>query len=268
MSKSLKTPISYYGGKQNMLQHILPLIPNHKVYIEPFFGGGAVFFSKEPSEVEIINDSNALVINFYEVCQTNFEALKQKVEATLFSRATYSVALTMYRMPHLFDKLQLAWAFYIATNMGFACRIGSWGFDKYGKRAKTFINKKIQFDTFIVKRLAKTQVEHNDALRIIELYDSPDAFFYIDPPYIQTEQGHYKGYSREDYLKLLQRLSKLKGTFLLSSYPSDELDLYIKEFRWNSLSFDKSLSAIKGIEGKKRRRKVEMLTANYPIEKH
>lgn len=268
MPKRPKTPISYYGGKQNMLHHILPLIPEHKVYVEPFFGGGAVFFAKEPSEAEIINDNNALVVNFYEVCQTNFQALKEKVEATLFSRASYSVALSMYRMPHLFDKLQLAWAFYVATNMGFASRISSWGFDKYGKRAKTFLNKKMSFDTKVIERLKTTQVEHNDANRILELYDSPEAFFYIDPPYINTQQGHYGGFSREDYLKLLKSLTKLKGKFVLSSYPTDELDLYIKEFGWDSLSFDKSLSAIKGIEGKKRRRKVEMLTANYPIEKN
>lgn len=39
----LKTPISYYGGKQSMLKHILPIIPEHTIYVEPFFGGGAVF---------------------------------------------------------------------------------------------------------------------------------------------------------------------------------------------------------------------------------
>ena len=76
----LKTPISYYGGKQNMLQHILPLIPEHKIYTETFFGGGAVFFAKEKADSEIINDTNASVINFYKVCKTNFDALKLKIE--------------------------------------------------------------------------------------------------------------------------------------------------------------------------------------------
>ncbi|HEU0226617.1 MAG TPA: DNA adenine methylase [Arachidicoccus soli] len=50
----MKTPISYYGGKQSMLKHILPLIPEHTVYVEPFFGGGAVFRAKEPKNVEVI----------------------------------------------------------------------------------------------------------------------------------------------------------------------------------------------------------------------
>lgn len=249
-----------------MTKHILPLIPDHKIYTETFFGGGAVFFSKAPSESEIINDTNIMVTNFFEICKTDFDALKQKIEATLFSRATYTVALTMYRMPHLFSKLQQAWAFYVATNMGFGCRIGSWGFDKYGKRVKAFLNKKIQFDSEIIKRLERAQIENYDACRVIELYDTLDAFHYIDPPYIDSNQGHYNGYTREDFIRLLQCLSKIKGKFLLSSYPSDLLNLYSKEFGWYTKTFQKPLTAKKGVLGVKRDRyKTEVLTANYPI---
>mgnify|MGYP000216877373 CR=1 FL=1 len=51
----MKTPITYYGGKQTLLKYLLPLIPQHKLYCEPFFGGGAVFFAKPKSDVEVIN---------------------------------------------------------------------------------------------------------------------------------------------------------------------------------------------------------------------
>ncbi|MBN8640697.1 MAG: DNA adenine methylase [Flavobacteriales bacterium] len=207
-----------------------------------------------------------MVTNFFEICKTDFDALKQKIEATLFSRATYTVALTMYRMPHLFSKLQLAWAFYVATNMGFGCRIGSWGFDKYGKRVKAFQNKKLQFDSEIIKRLERAQIENYDACKVLELYDTTDAFHYIDPPYVDSNQGHYNGYTREDFIKLLQVLSQIKGKFLLSSYPSDLLDLYTKEFGWYTKAFQKPLTAKKGVLGVKRDSyKTEVLTANYPI---
>ena len=63
----LKTPISYYGGKQNMLKHILTLVPEHKIYIEPFFGGGSLFWAKEPAKCEVINDVNMNLVNFYQV---------------------------------------------------------------------------------------------------------------------------------------------------------------------------------------------------------
>ena len=55
-----KTPITYYGGKQSMLRDILPLIPEHQIYVEPFFGGGAVFWAKEPTKCEVINDEQRL----------------------------------------------------------------------------------------------------------------------------------------------------------------------------------------------------------------
>jgi DNA adenine methylase len=261
-----KTPITYYGGKVNMLQHILPNIPAHKVYVEPFFGGGAVFFAKEKSQSEIINDLNSFVINFYEVCISDFDNLKAKIEATIFARATYSVANSIYRMPHLFSKLQQAWAFYIATNMGFGCRIGSWGFDKYGKRAKAFLNKKLRFDDSIFERLKTAQVENSDAIKIVDLYDVPDAWFYVDPPYINSHMGHYAGYSENDYRQLLERLSLIKGKFLLSSYPSDILEEFILKNGWFIKHFDKPLTAKKGVLGKARdKRKTEVLVANYPL---
>ena len=261
-----KTPITYYGGKQNMLRHILPNIPEHRIYTETFFGGGAVFFAKAPSESEIINDMNAMVTNFYEVCSTDFGNLKQKIEATLFSRATYSVAWSMYRLPHLFDRLQRAWAFYVATNMGFGSRIGSWGFDKYGKRAKAFHNRKLQFDGDISKRLLNVQVECCDANRVLELYNTVDAFHYIDPPYIHTDQGHYGGYTEADFRRLLDTIATLKGKFLLSGYPSDILDKYVKKHDWHLKSYSKPLSAKKATLGKPRdSRKTEVLVANYPL---
>lgn len=262
-----KTPITYYGGKLNMLQHILPNIPEHKIYTETFFGGGAVFFAKEKADSEIINDTNAMVINFYEVCKTDFENLKAKIEATTFSRATYSVAWTIYRMPHLFNKLQQAWAFYVATNMGFGCRIGSWGFDKYSKRVKAFQNKKLQFDGTIFKRLSNVQIEHTNACKVLELYNTDDAFHYIDPPYINSNQGHYGGYTEADFEKLLDTLSNIKGKFLLSSYPSKILDAYIKKNGWYTKQFSKPLTAKKAIAGKSRdSKKTEVLTANYPLK--
>lgn len=68
----MKTPISFYGGKQKLCSLILDLIPKHILYCEPFVGGGAVFFSKEPSEAEVLNDTNSELINFYKVAQSKY----------------------------------------------------------------------------------------------------------------------------------------------------------------------------------------------------
>jgi len=260
-----KTPITYYGGKLNLVSEILPLIPKHRVYVEAYFGGGAVFFAKEKSEAEVINDTNAMVVNFYEVVKNDFENLKQKIEGTLFSRASYTVALSIYRMPHLFSKLSQAWAFYVGTNMGFSCQIGSWGYDKYSKRVKAFRNKKLIFNEQVVKRLENVQIEHLDALKVIINRDDTDVFFYLDPPYPNSNQGHYSGYSMEDFERLLTVLAKIKGKFILSSYPYEILKEYSEKNGWYTKTFNKPLSARKAENQKPRGRKTEVLTTNYPI---
>lgn len=261
-----KTPISYYGGKQNLLNTILPLIPEHRIYTEAFFGGGAVFFAKPPSEVEVINDNNNMVVNFYQVMQSDFELLQSKINQTLFSRATYNVAWCIYRMPHLFSKVQCAWAFYVATNMGFGCKIGSWGFDKYGKRLKSYRNKMMRFDRSLSRRLEGAQIENNDAVRVLKSYDTIDTFHYIDPPYIDTDQGHYKGYGAAQYRALLETLSTIKGKFLLSGFPNEILEAYAIKNQWEILSFEKPKTAVKASLGKPRlARKIEVLVANYPV---
>lgn len=85
MQVRLKTPISYYGGKQQLSSVILSLLPSHKAYNEPFFGGGAIFFAKRPCEREYINDLNGAMINFYSVLKHNFAELKEMIDDTLYS---------------------------------------------------------------------------------------------------------------------------------------------------------------------------------------
>lgn len=260
-----KTPISYYGGKLTMLKYILPLIPQHRIYTEAFFGGGAVFFAKDKSDVEIINDTNHLAMVFYAACKNNFEELKKKIEATSFSRAVYKVALAIYEMPHLFNELQQAWAFYVATNMAFANKIGSWGYDRNGTRLQSFYNKQFIFNDELKERMENVQIECNDAPKVILSRDDWDAFHYVDPPYINSNQGHYGGYTEEDFQKLLTALSMVKGKFLLSSYPSEMLTTFTQNNGWYTKHIDKPLSATKITDGSKRKRKTEVLTANYPI---
>lgn len=260
----IKTPISYYGGKQSMLKHILPLIPSHKIYVEPFFGGGAVYWAKEPSKTEVINDVNANIVNFYEVLKHDFFKLREKIDATLHSRLTYKSAMVIYDCPWLFDKTTRAWAFWVVTNQGFSCKIGSWGYDR-DKRGHTISNKVEAFKEVLSERLKTTQIEHNDADKVIMSRDTEDTFVYADPPYIDTNQGHYGGYMIEHFKRDLDALGAMKGKFLLSTYPSDILNEYIEKHGWHTKTIDKPLCAGNGAEINVRKRKFEILTANYPI---
>lgn len=245
-----------------MLRHILPIIPPHKIYTEAFVGGGAVFWGKQPSEVEVINDLNGNVVNFYQVCQQHFPELKQKIDMTLHSRELYKWAMVLYSLPYLFDPVNRAWAFWVLTNQGFAAQVGSWGYSTNSN--KTMLknqNKKEAFNEEVMLRLQATQIECNDALKVLVSRDTEDTFHYVDPPYIDVCQGHYAGYTREHFIALLDVLSRVKGKFLLSTYDSDLLREYVSQHGWKQKFFDKPLSASTKVGA----RKVEVLTANYII---
>lgn len=85
----LKTPVTYYGGKQRLLKHILPLFPEHVQYVEPFIGGGAVYFAKQPSKAEVINDIKIEVVNFYKVLKNDFAKLNKMIQSTLHSEHAF-----------------------------------------------------------------------------------------------------------------------------------------------------------------------------------
>jgi DNA adenine methylase len=265
MKITFKTPITYYGGKQKMLPLILPRIPIHKSYNEIFAGGAAVFFAKPPSEVEVLNDINSELINFYRVAQTNFSALEKEIKLTLHSRDLHRQAWIVYSNPDMFSEVKRAWALWVMSSQSFCAKLeGPWGYDLADSGSPQRVQtKKEGFTKALLKRLEKVQIECTDALYIIDARDRKDAFFYVDPPYYNSDCGHYDGYSLQDYENLLKALSKIKGKFLLSSYPSEIVQEYAKRYKWNMFSVEKNTSV--NTKSGYLKRKIEVLTANYPI---
>ena len=262
----MKPPFSYYGGKQTLAPSIVKLIPEHNLYCEPFCGGAAVFFHKDKaiSQVEVLNDTNQEIINFYRVVQNDFVSLEKEIRISLHSRRLFTDAGVIYNSPHLFDPVKRAWALWVTATQGFASIIdGSWGYDKKTRTtSKKIMNKRESFTEELAYRLQDVQVECTDALRIIMSRDTSTSFFYIDPPYYNSDCGHYDGYTLDDFKQLLNTISKLEGKFLLSSYPSPVLSEYTKENSWYQTRREMNVTVNKGATGKK---KVEVLTANYKI---
>lgn len=255
----MKTPITYYGGKQTLLKYLLPLIPPHKLYCEPFFGGGAMLFAKPKSETEVVNDLNGELINFFKVVKTKFAELQKEVKSTPHSRELYKKAMVVYQNPDLFSDVKRAWALWVLTNQGFAGTIGSWGFGNTSEKEKALHNKREGFENEYAKRLERVQIENNDASKVIDRCDTKDTFYYCDPPYIETNQGHYKGYNEADYKLLLDRLVKIKGKFLLSSYPNPLLISYIKKYKWHVEKVSKTIAVTKNTD----KQKTELMVYNY-----
>lgn len=260
---TLKTPITYYGGKQNMVRHILPIIPDHILYCEPFAGGAAIFFAKKPSEVEILNDTNRELINFYRVIQNDFTSLEKEIKITLHSRDLHRKACVIYNNPDMFSELKRAWALWVLSTQGFSGQLDSnWGYDlTKNSTPKRLENKKEAFTVDLAIRMQEVHLECADALYIVHSRDHKDAFFYVDPPYYNANMGHYDGYSLDDFEALLKLLSGIQGKFLLSSYPSAILNDYIKRYNWQTMSLAGRVTV--AAKNGKHKSKIEMLTRNY-----
>lgn len=257
--------MTYYGGKQRLAERIIALFPEHSLYCEPFIGGGAVFFNKPPSKVEVINDVNSELINFYEVVKRDFVSLEKEVAISLHSRVMHRHAKTIYQNPDMFDKIKRAWAVWYLAGTSFAAKLnGAYGYGVVSSEPERLRAKRESFTEELAIRLQDAQIECTDALRIIRSRDTASSLFYCDPPYPGTDMGHYDGYTFEDYEMLLRTLSEIKGNFILSSYKNEPLTRFTKKHGWSCLTIDVPLLGKKA-KGMKRERRRELLTANFEI---
>lgn len=258
----MRTPIAYYGGKQNLVSEILPLFPEHIQYVEPFTGGGALFFSKPKSKNEVINDLDGRITNFYRVAQTKFEPLRDLIIGTAHSEVEHKRSSEILKAATASD-IELAWALWVQCNMSFGHMIyGGYAFSE-GGQAKSTANKRDAFTEKYLERLRNVEIFERDALDLIKLKDSEATFFYCDPPYVSSDCGHYDGYTKDSFRTLLEALSSIKGKFLLSSYPEDDLMAYRAKMGWNF----KDIQQVLKVNGKRDETiyKTECLTWNYKL---
>lgn len=259
----MRTPITYYGGKQTMLKHILPLIPPHRVYTEAFCGGAAVLFAKQPVESEIINDINMELVNFYWCCQMYYPDLKAEIDRTLHCRDQHAEAAHINAFPQFYTPVQRAWAVWMLSKSSFASKLdGSFGYDFHGGMAKKLRNAKDSFTEELCCRLEHVTIENRDALTVIRTYDRPEAFHFVDPPYINSNCGPYSGtFSEQGLRDLLQLLGTVTGKFMLTMFPHEDIEREAGRNGWKIHRVERAISAAKTA----RRRQEEWMVCNYQL---
>ncbi|MEG0808131.1 MAG: DNA adenine methylase [Alistipes sp.] len=260
----MKTPISYYGGKQTMLKHILPLIPPHKAYTEAFCGGAALLFAKRRAGAEIINDINMELTNFYWCAQTAYCDLKQEIDKTLHSRDIHAQAAHINAYPQFYTPAQRAWAVWALCKMSFASMMdGTFGYDFGGMMPKKLRNAKDDFTAELCARLDHVTIENRNALDVIACYDAPDTFHFVDPPYINSDCGHYEGvFNCQHMADLLHLLEGVQGKFMLTMFPYAPIEECARRNNWIIHRVERTISASKT----NRRKQEEWMVCNYDIQ--
>ncbi|MDR1370150.1 MAG: DNA adenine methylase [Dysgonamonadaceae bacterium] len=270
----MRTPITYYGGKQRIAPEIISMMPAHKIYVEPFFGGGAVFFRKQKTGIEVINDHNNDLINFYFCVQNRFPELQELIQQTLHSETMYYHAKDIWNGRVEANDIEKAWAIWLITNGSYAGSMhGGWKWcnGTTGGHTGTFIKyKREEFTERLHQRLDNVQISCRDALRVIQDRDTPETLFYLDPPYPGCVQQHYSGYTLEHLEELLRLLETIQGKFILSNYWSDLLKDYTGKNSWNYREIEVDLRITnlgRGTRKKETQFRTEVLIYNYTIQK-
>lgn len=236
----MKSILKYPGAKWKVADWILGYIPEHKVYCEPFFGSGAVFFKKEPSYIETINDIDGNIVNLFRVCREQPEALAKAMEFTPFSREEF---IDCYDMT-VGDAVERARRTLVRYHQSFGTSNSSkksWrNVQTYGgPRVATAWNYLPGTILDCCERLKNAQIECVDAIKLLERYNSPDTLIYCDPPYLQTlrKKNLYAHELSEDrHIEMLEILKQSKSKIILSGYDNELYNNKLSDWRTDTKS--------------------------------
>lgn len=207
--KRTRPILRWPGGKTRLLGEILPLIRPHKLYVEGFGGGLAVFLAKPPSEAEVVNDASGDLVNLYRHAQFHLEALIHEVEFTLTSRADLE---GLIEQPGL-TGLQQAARFLLRNRLSFGGGGSSFAVSKQGCPSRANVIENLRA---LNARLDKTTVENLSYERLFKNYDGPDSFWFLDPPYSAGEVDTYEAWNDATMTEFAARVQDLAGDWLVT----------------------------------------------------
>lgn len=239
----MKAPIAYYGGKAGLAGTVVGLMPAHTVYIEPFFGSGAVFFRKAPVRHEILNDANDNVVTFFRVLRDRPDDLRAACALSPHSRTEYYDARAKLADPDLAD-LERARCFWVCVSQSFNKTDGEatgWSITTGRTQSipETAFSRMGRFAS-CARRLAGASFECCDAADLVHRMVTPGCVIYVDPPYMPDARSSHgtrhhaaKGDYRVDMLDPdehrrlaveLHAAADVGATVILSGYPSGLYD--------------------------------------------
>ena len=252
----MKAILKYPGAKWRIADWIISHFPDHKVYLEPYFGSGAVFFRKAPTYIETINDRDEEIVNLFRVCRAYPEELARAINLTPFARAEFWACNEKAD-----DPIERARRTLVRYHQSFGTSNSSknsWrNVQTYGgPRCSTMWNDLPEIIVSCCQRLKEAQIENTDALTLIERYDDKNTLIYCDPPYLPElrKKGIYKHeMTLEEHVILLRRLKESSSKVILSGYDSDLYNSELKGWR----SDEKHTTAQMGLH------RVEKIWMNY-----
>ncbi len=225
LSPLARPVVRWHGGKWRLAPWIISHFPRHRVYVEPFGGGGSVLLRKPRSYAEVYNDLDGRVVNLFRVLRDEEKAalLIRALELTPFAREELVAC-----HERVGDEVELARRMLVVCFQGFGSNAHgrATGFRANSNRSGT--TPAHDWRNFpkalpsIVERLRGVVIENRPALEVMAQHDRPDTLHYLDPPYIPETRDRGADYehemSRAGHVELLERARELRGMVAISGY--------------------------------------------------
>ena len=278
--------LSYIGGKSKIGKWIVPFYDkNMETYVETFGGMFWCFFNMDLSQFPnlkkvVYNDFNPLNHNLFE-CIKNPERLLESINSIPCQKFGEEVTPSIYKEQFISFQVEIfdenfrvepgnydvaAKYAYVLTQVFSGSKPEKSSFidlkGKYKSKYLTFRDKLMKPD-WVEHFLRISDVENMDFAEVIEKYDSPTTYFYVDPPYWKTE-NYYSNhdFDRQDHERLSKSLISMEGKFSLSYYDFPLLSEWFPKdtYTWKKKEFAKAAAAKKG---KTQTMGEELLIMNY-----
>ncbi len=229
--------IKYPGAKWGVAPWVISHFPEHRSYLEPFFGSGAVLFTKSRSAIETVNDIDGDVVNLFDWIRKDPARLAHAIRFTPYARDEYDRAWAAQYTET--DNFRRAVNFYIRMMMGHGFRTTGekvgWKNDVQGREAAYAAKCWAKTPEVIIQaaeRLRGVQIENRPAVELIRRFNYQNVLIYADPPYMLGTRQNRKQYRHEmtddDHMELLEAIKAHRGPAIILGYDSD---LYNRELK-------------------------------------
>ncbi|WP_252225386.1 MULTISPECIES: DNA adenine methylase [unclassified Clostridium] len=250
----LNAPITRMGGKSKLRKIIIGMIPEHTCYIELFFGAGWVYFGKEKSKVEVINDIDKELINLFKMIKHHAPEIERQLDYEFSGRDIFE-EYKHCTLEYL-TEIHRAVRFLYLITQSFAGKGDNYGYGTNTKPSPQIFYKNVLQD--LKERLRNTYVENLSFEKIIDKYDRGYSFFFCDPPYWETA-GYGNSFGEDEHLLLRDKLKNIKGKFLLTINDHEKVREWYKDFNIIETKVNYSVSKDKKGRGKYG----ELIITNY-----
>jgi DNA adenine methylase len=255
LADRVRSPLTWVGGKYYSAARILNAFPSpesYTTYVEPFGGAGHVLFRKPLYQhIEVYNDANGSLVNFWMQCRNQPKELQALVDSLPYSRQLHDEWHKQLFVDNGLTDLEKAVQWFYVLRSSFGSMLGKtksgWAYviNRSGTNSRNSMANRIHSiaDTFsvVAERLKNVQVEHRNFDKVIATYESHNTLFYCDPPYVEKERYYeFKDvplFTEQDHRQLAKMLNNTPAKVALSYYPHPLIDALYPATKWRRISW-------------------------------